>query len=179
MKRFGATCGGSIRRRWYHGPPFRCRDHRTVRPLVSCLQALILRSRRNDGQARDLGRAEHHSALGPALCAGVREALESLRTPRSAAHGAWMRRSESQRRRRRRSGMQCSPPEAESLQDRSWLTNLNFAPEPDAAVRKEYDEKRRRLDELDVELGVLEREVPHLARSGTRSIASWRFSATR
>jgi chromosome segregation ATPase len=58
--------------------------------------------------------------------------------------------------------MQCSPPEAESLQDRSWLTKLNFAPEPDAAVRKEYDEKRRRLDELDVELGVLEREVPHL-----------------
>jgi hypothetical protein len=34
--------------------------------------------------------------------------------------------------------------------------------EADAAVRKEYDEKRRRLDELDVELGVLEREVPHL-----------------
>jgi hypothetical protein len=26
--------------------------------------------------------------------------------------------------------MRCSPPEAESLQDRSWLTYLNFAPEP-------------------------------------------------
>jgi hypothetical protein len=38
--------------------------------------------------------------------------------------------SELQRRRRRRSGMRCSPPEAESLQDPSRLTNLNFAPEP-------------------------------------------------
>ena len=38
--------------------------------------------------------------------------------------------SESQRRRRRRSGMRCSPRKADSLQDRAWLTNLNFAPEP-------------------------------------------------
>ena len=54
--------------------------------LVSWLQALIPRSRRNDGRARGLRPAEHDSALGAALNAGVREALESLCRPLG---GSW------------------------------------------------------------------------------------------
>jgi hypothetical protein len=80
-------------RRALQGLPFRCGDDRPVRPLVSWLQALIPRSRRNDGRARGLRRAEHDSALGAALYAGVREALESLCTTGGRLVARWMRRT--------------------------------------------------------------------------------------
>ena len=51
-----------------------------IGPLVPPVQALMPRSRRHDGQAQRLRRAEYHSALSPALRSRVREALESLRT---------------------------------------------------------------------------------------------------
>jgi hypothetical protein len=53
-------------RRALQRPSFRCRDNRTVRPLVSCLQALVPGSRRNSGRARRSSRR----GLSTRVCTG-------------------------------------------------------------------------------------------------------------
>lgn len=60
--------------------PIRCRDHRGVRTLVHHVPIELSGSCGDDGRARCCRVAHHDSSLGDSLCAGVREAMEPLRT---------------------------------------------------------------------------------------------------
>src|SRR5258708_40138004 len=73
---FNANCPRS------HLPtaPVRCRDHRAMRPLVHHLPIELSGSCGDDGRARYCRLAHDDSSLGASLCAGVRKAMEPLRT---------------------------------------------------------------------------------------------------
>jgi transposase-like protein len=56
---------GVERRRFFQRPPFRSRDHHSLRALVSAIQAQFSRSRGNDGRTRIVSRSYDDHALGP------------------------------------------------------------------------------------------------------------------
>src|SRR2546426_11844492 len=61
-------------------------DHRFVRELVHELQTELAGSGEHDGRPRHFRDAYNNSPVGPALPAGVREALATLR---STVGGSW------------------------------------------------------------------------------------------
>src|SRR6516162_3072044 len=58
---------------------FRQTDHHPLRQLVHKFQIELQRPGDHDGGSRHFARSHDYSALGPALPAGIREALEALR----------------------------------------------------------------------------------------------------
>jgi RNA polymerase sigma factor for flagellar operon FliA len=60
---------------------FRQTDHHPLRQLVHKFQIELQRPGDHDGGSRHFARSHDYPALGPALPAGIREALEALRAP--------------------------------------------------------------------------------------------------
>ena len=82
-------CNGSSRSKVYSKDALRPTDHRFVRELVHELQTELAGFGDHDGRPRHFRDAYNDSPVGPALPAGVREALAALRPtgPRIVANG--------------------------------------------------------------------------------------------